>query len=136
MIAIDTNILVRVLVEEEDSAQCEQARSLLKQAQVVFLPQVVQVELIWVLESAYEFSKTDIVSVLQHLLESDFYRLQQEAAFTEALKRFKGGNAGFADSLISAESQAEQLELWTFDRKLGNYPGVVRLTEQSLSDLK
>ncbi|WP_093065922.1 PIN domain-containing protein [Thiothrix caldifontis] len=53
MIAVDTNILVRVLTNDEESpAQTEQARALVKAVKRVFVPQVVQVEFVWVLEQA------------------------------------------------------------------------------------
>jgi len=134
LIAIDTNVLVRIIVQDtEQQDQTLQAQTLIKKAGSAFIPQMVQVELVWVLEAAYKFSKPQVVSVLKHLLQSRFYRLQREDIFSLALERFKIGNAGFADSLIAVESQAENVELWTFDRKLSNQEGVVRLTEETLT---
>jgi predicted nucleic acid-binding protein len=54
MIAIDTNILIRLLVD--DKGQPEQVEAAWKQVKkegAVFIPQIVQVETVWVLESAY-----------------------------------------------------------------------------------
>jgi len=134
LIAIDTNVLVRIVVQDSDQqTQTQQAQALIKKAGSAFIPQMVQVELVWVLEAAYKFSKPQVVSVLRHLLESSFYRLQREDSFSLALERFQVGNAGFSDSLIAVESQSENIDLWTFDRKLSNQKGVVRLTEQTLA---
>ena len=134
MIAIDTNVLVRIVVQDSDQqTQTQQAQALIKKAGSAFIPQMVQVELVWVLEAAYKFSKPQVVSVLRHLLESSFYRLQREDSFSLALERFQVGNAGFADSLIAVESQTENVELWTFDRKLSKQKGAVRLTEETLT---
>ena len=122
-----------MIQDSDEQAQTHQAQALIKKAGSAFVPQMVQVELVWVLEAAYKFSKPQIVAVLQHLLGSSFYRLQREGSFSLALERFQIGNAGFADSLIAVESQAENIELWTFDRKLSKQEGVVILTEQSLN---
>lgn len=136
MIAVDTNVLVRILVQDtEQQKQTELAQELVKKAGIVFVPQMVQVELVWVLEAAYKFAKIDVVTALQYLLESSFYRLQREESFKAALERFQSGNAGFSDSLIAVESQFENVQLWTFDRKLSKQSGVVKLTEQALVEL-
>lgn len=135
MIAVDTNVLVRIVVRDENqSEQAQQAQQLVKAAGTVYVPQLVQVELVWVLEASYKLAKPDVVRVLRHLLESDFYQLQRESYFSVALDRFEASNAGFSDSLIATESQSEHVELWTFDRKLSKQPGVVRLTEQTLAE--
>lgn len=112
MIAIDTNILVRVLTDDEESPeQTRQARALVNAAGRVFVPQVVQVEFVWVLEQAYELEKAEVLSALQVLRDDSTYQLQHEPHFVEALERFRSGNAGFADSIIAVESKEEQLVL-------------------------
>ncbi len=62
MISIDTNVLIRILVE--DSGQKEQtriARELANSAKQVYIPQIVQVEMLWVLETAYKFDKQSVL---------------------------------------------------------------------------
>jgi predicted nucleic-acid-binding protein len=54
MIAIDTNILVRLLINDETAqAQVDLAKDLLKRAKQVYISQIVQIEMVWVLETAY-----------------------------------------------------------------------------------
>lgn len=68
MIAIDTNVLVRALTDDEESPdQTEQARALINKAGRVFVPQVVQVEFVWVLEQAYGLDKQQIIEALEVL---------------------------------------------------------------------
>lgn len=135
MIAIDTNVLVRVLTDDEESPeQTQLARALVKATKQVFITQIVQVEFVWVLEQAYELEKSQIIEALEILLHDSTYELQHTELFTQALERFKHGNAGFADSLIAVESQHAHLTLWTFDRKLSKQEGVTRLLSQSLAD--
>lgn len=134
LIAIDTNVLVRVLTDDEESPeQTQLARALVNAAKQVFITQIVQVEFVWVLEQAYELEKPQIIEALEILLHDSTYELQHMELFTKALERFKQSNAGFADSIIAAESQQAHVELWTFDRKLSKQEGVTRLLSQSLA---
>ena len=105
MIAIDTNVLVRVLTDDDASPeQTALARQLVKEAKAVYVPQIVQIELVWVLERAYGLDKAHILLALQLLRDSPMYQLQHQARFALAIERYRSSNAGFADSLIVAES--------------------------------
>ena len=69
MIALDTNVLVRFLVNDHP-AQAEAARSLLSELterDLGFICREVTVELVWVLERAYGFSRERIATVLESL---------------------------------------------------------------------
>ena len=134
MIAIDTNVLVRVLTDDEESPeQTQQARALVKAAERVFIPQVVQVEFVWVLEQAYGLEKSQIIGALEILRDNPAYDLQHSEHFAQALERFRHSNAGFADAIIAVESQQANIMLWTFDRKLSKQDNVQRLTTDSLA---
>ncbi len=137
MIAIDTNVLVRVLTDDEESPeQTQQARALVKAAGRVFVPQVVQVEFVWVLEQAYGIEKYQVIAALKILRDNPTYELQYPEHFIQALMRFRQSNAGFADSIIAVESQQANMTLWTFDRKLSKQEGVQRLLPASLAEFE
>ena len=128
MIAIDTNVLVRALTNDDESPeQTKLAQEFITSADKVFIPQIVQIEFVWVLERAYKVDKTNIIQALEILFNSSKYQLQHEDIFILALERFKASNAGFADSLIATESQQKGCKLWTFDRKLSHQENVCRL---------
>jgi predicted nucleic-acid-binding protein len=134
LISVDTNVLVRVLTDDTgDTEQTSQARQLVALAGTVFVSQIVQVELVWVLQSAYGLGKQDILLVLDELLERPAYHLQLSLSFEAALERFRNSNAGFADSLIAVEGLKSGNALWTFDRKLSHQDGVRRLTAEALA---
>lgn len=119
MIAVDTNVLARALIEEDSAPlQCILAREAIAEAGVVYVPQAVQIELVWMLDSIYALPKAQIVSALNHLRENHRYQLQSAALFSDALDAFVGGTADFPDYLILAEAKANGCELLTFDRKL------------------
>lgn len=119
MIALDTNVLVRALVDDPGEVrQCAAARAALRQAGEAFVPQAVQVETVWVLESAHGLPKPEIVSILEHLQENGAFHLQEPAQFAAALADFRRGGADFSDYLILAGARARGVPLLSFDRRL------------------
>jgi predicted nucleic-acid-binding protein len=125
MQAVDTNVLIRILVTDNQHAeQVKQARQFAIKAKKLFVTQIVQVELVWVLDSAYKLDKTDIIKVLLHLESNEAFHLQNDAEFSEALKIFQTNNVDFSDSLIWVESKARNCNIVTFDKKFCRLPNV------------
>lgn len=130
MIAVDTNILVRLMIDDPSAAkQMDLAKILLKKARQVFVPQVVQVELVWVLESAYGFDKAAVITVLKHLQQSVVFVLQQASQFDAALIHFENQPADFSDYLILSACLEDKHRLFTFDRKFARLQLVNLLKE-------
>jgi len=124
VIAVDTNVLVRILVE--DKGQMEQtnaARELAKSAGQIYVPQIVQVETVWVLGKAYGFDKSSIIKALEHLHNNMAFIMQNNDNYAKALEMFRNSNADFSDCLILAESMQQSLELFTFDKRLSRLKG-------------
>jgi predicted nucleic-acid-binding protein len=125
MIAVDTNVLVRALVDDpKEPRQSAVARARLTQAKQVYVPLIVQVEMVWVLGAAHELSKAEILSVLDHLHQNTAFHLQDRAQFEIALTEYRRGSADFADYLILAESRSMAAKLLTFDKRLQKSEGV------------
>lgn len=62
MIAVDTNVLVRILVDDPgQSGQVKRARALAGEAGEVHVPLIVLVETVWVLETSYGLPKPAIL---------------------------------------------------------------------------
>jgi predicted nucleic-acid-binding protein len=128
LIAVDTNVLVRLLIDDPQSQdQVVAARALLKEQGPVLVPRIVQVELVWVLESAYQFNKQSVVQAMGHLSVSPLYVLQNDKQFQRAIDKFAQHNADFSDCLILEEASTLNCELFTFDRKLSRLNGVNRV---------
>jgi len=124
VIAIDTNVLIRILVEDTGQAdQTRMARELANAAGQVYLPQIVQVETVWVLETAYKFNKTSILKILEHIQANRAFILQNYDMFSAALDIFRNCNADFSDCLILAESRKAKMTLYTFDKRLSRQDG-------------
>ena len=84
MIAIDTNVLVRVLVNDPKAEeQCQLARDLIITNKDIWVCRIVLVETVWVLQSSYKFSKDQIVAVLEKLIEHPSIHLEDAVAVCE-----------------------------------------------------
>lgn len=132
MIALDTNVLVRFLVESTDEpTQSERARTLvadsLAAGEEVLLPLVVVVETVWVLKSVARFGKPQLLAVVQDLLESGL-TLDDGELVREALETWRTGQGDFADYVIGAQARARgAAQVYTFDAKLARSPGYALL---------
>lgn len=128
MIALDTNLLARLLLRD-DARQHTRVRQLLAQEQDFTAPVTVVLELVWVLE-VNGCSTDDIVRGLKLLLGLPNFKPQQADALHQALQWYAQG-VDFADALHLALSGTSE-ELATFDKafarkagKLGTVPPVV-----------
>ena len=127
MISLDTNILVRIFVDDaEHPEQCTKARDIVNEYQTVYVSQVVQVETVWVLSRAYGFSRKEIMLVLESLLNNQSFRLENEIIFTAAIPLYCSSNIDFSDAIILQTSVTNKLKLLSFDKKLQKQGGVVK----------
>lgn len=129
MLGIDTNELVRFLVQD-DIDQFEKARKLIKRevtaGRRVLINQLVLMESEWVLRSRYSEPKNKIIEALSGLLEADDVQLEDEAVIEEALYMWKDSNADFADCLIAAKNRRLGYGATaTFDAKAARLAGFV-----------
>ena len=130
MIALDTNVLVRFLVRD-DEAQAESARSLLASLsaeQPGFVCREVTLELVSVLERAYGFTRNQIADVLEQLVSTEALVVEAAADIAQAAYRYGTGDAGFSDLMIlAAAERSRALPLYTFDQKAARLEGVTLL---------
>jgi predicted nucleic-acid-binding protein len=114
MVALDTNILARLLMAD-DAKQFAQARELLSLKKDFTAPIAVMLELVWVLET-YELSSAEISEALNKLLALPNFKPAQETELREAISLY-GQGLDFADALHwCLRAGAEQLV--TMDRKM------------------
>jgi len=124
VIAVDTNVLVRILADDPGQpAQVRAARDLASGAKQVFVPLIVQVETVWVLESGYGLSKETVVQSLEHLEVNQAFVLEDAELCQRALALFRSSKADYSDCLILCACRALDLKLFTFDKRLGRLAG-------------
>lgn len=109
MIGLDTNVLVRFLVRD-DEEQFERARKLIRRqaqgGQPVRISLLVLLETEWVLRSRYKLNKGEILSAFSELLSTVDMSFEDEPSIEEALFVWKDSPAQFADCLIGARHRA------------------------------
>jgi predicted nucleic-acid-binding protein len=126
MHAIDTNVLVRLLVRD-DSRQLDIAEKFVVKG--AWVSHVVLVETLWVLDAVYERSAEQIEAAVERLLAHADLTLQDGDVVAAALGQFRAKPAlGFSDCLVlEIARKAGHLPLGTFDRQLGKVAGAERL---------
>ena len=126
--AVDTNLLVRLFVND-DKAQAAKARALFDrhadEAAVLWIADIVLVELVWALDRTYGRSRADIAAALRALLGNATVQLDSAAAVAEALASYERGPADFVDCLLASKAAHHGCEsVRAFDRKMRGLPGV------------
>jgi predicted nucleic-acid-binding protein len=119
MIALDTNVLIRLIIDDKEAfEQCQLAKIKVEQATSVYIANIVLLEVIWVLESRYKFSKSDIIIALNAVLSFQKFKFDRKATIIMAINIYETSSVSFNDCLIFASAEAKGLELFTFDKKL------------------
>lgn len=127
MIALDTNVLARFLTQD-DPDQARAASDLISDLTVDspgFICREVLVELVWVLQRGYKFSRTDISSVLEGLLSASELVIDEADAIGSILQLYETKGFGFSDLMIrQAARRSGSHHLATFDKKAALLDGV------------
>jgi len=127
METFDTNVLVRLLVEDDpqQSAAALRCWTQALNSGGVFLPKLVLVEAIWVVGRAYHFDSQSIANAVNALLKTHGLVVEDKADVTAALNAYTTGTADFSDYLIleSARS-ATALPVHTFDKRFARHADV------------
>lgn len=102
MIGIDTNVLIRYLMldDETQSAIASEFIESLSVENPGFISLVAVVETTWVLSRSYNLRREEVVQVLEALLRSRELIVDDSADVLRALRKFQAGKAVFADCLI------------------------------------
>ena len=129
MIALDTNVLVRYLVED-DAKQSAAAAALIDRVmaddETLFVSDVVVCETVWVLSVSYDIRRPEIAAVLRNLLRARHLAFSAADQLIRALDAYEAGKGDFADYLIREHARAADCEgVATFDRALLRERGFV-----------
>ena len=125
MKALDTNVLVRFLVKD-DAGQAQQVYSLFKQAendhQRLFVPMLVVLETIWVLQAVYYVDDQDILAALNDLLLMPVLLFEAQPVLHAFIGTAKGSNFDLADVLIAHTARGFNCDsVLTFDKKAAKF---------------
>ena len=126
VIAVDTNVLVRLLVVDDEKQTQAATRYLsahCSSAEPALVSDIVLVECAWVLSDVYEYSRAQVGDAIDGLLATAQLRAANPTGIGAALQRFRASTADFADCLIGVNNVSSGCEYTaTFDRKASKLP--------------
>jgi predicted nucleic-acid-binding protein len=122
MIALDTNVLVRYLVDD-DEEQSMRAADFIEAAiaaeERLFVSDIVVCELVWVLAGAYRIGRSGIDHTLAELVRARHLQFESTDRLTRALRSFRSGRGDLADYLVQEHAREAGCDnVVTFDRVL------------------
>ncbi len=125
MIGIDTNVLVRYLLQD-DPVQSRLASELMESNCNPNSPGLLSIisacELVWVLDSAYGYNRSQISVVLKGILSCPELQIERSDLLWQALADYEKGGAGFSDYLIAHANKANGAEItYTFDKRASRH---------------
>jgi len=136
MIAIDTNVLLRYLLND-DKNQAAKAQKLLYGKEPILITDVVLVETVWTLKGKkYQLGKPELIAVLQALFKEPNIRFEDGQTVWMALNDYRktkptgGKDVDFSDALIISKAKfvasAQKVNfsgVYTFDLAAQKLPG-------------
>ena len=138
MSTLDTNVLVRYLVCD-DVEQAHAARSLLEglsSTRPGFICREVAIELVWVLERAYRFSRDQIATVLEELVSTEGLVVEAAGDVVRASSGYRRGGVRFSDLMIlAAAERAGTRPVCTFDRSFARLEGAALVEDATIGEL-
>ena len=121
MIALDTNLLVRLLTND-DPRQSALVQAWLRDnatpSAPAYVDHLVLCELAWVLERSYGYAREEIQIALATMLQHAYLKIESPGAVRQALMLYSDGPADFSDYLLAARAQAAGFSpVLTLDKK-------------------
>ena len=130
--SLDTNILVRYIVKDDDRQSIVVAKVFeqhIRKSESLWVPVTVMLELEWVLRSRYKFSKGDVIRAMSALLATFELEFESEGALEQALSSYEDGSADYAEYLhLALARNGDALPFLTFDEKASKASGAKLLT--------
>ena len=126
MRAVDTNVLVRLVVRDE-ADQVRAAEEFI--ASGGWVSHLVLAATLWVLDAVYERTPKQIATAVDMLLNHQHLTVQDADVVAAATERFrKRPSLGFSDCLVlESARKVGHLPLGTFDRDFAKLDGAMRL---------
>ena len=127
MIGLDTNVLVRYIMQD-DPRQSPKATAIVESLDGVssaYVTLVSMVELGWVLTASFELTRAQVSQALDAILRTKQFKIENADQVIRALRVFKLGKSDFADCLIErSANSAGCVKTVTFDVKAAKHAGM------------
>ena len=121
MIGLDTNVLVRYILQDDPEQAVTAERLIESQCTAQspgYISILVLVELAWVLTTGYGYKKQHVASTIHQILITNEFMVEDRETVWAAMREFERGSSDFADCLISHRNHTQGCtQTFTFDRK-------------------
>lgn len=116
MNGLDTNVLIRYLVADDETQAAKAKRYI--ESGPSYINCIVLSEMVWVLESAYGYDKDAIIIALERLLSTHEVEVEDADVALAALHNYRRSTAGFTDCLIAHRNAVHGCsETGSFDKR-------------------
>jgi predicted nucleic-acid-binding protein len=126
MTALDTNILVRFLVRDDErqaQAVYKRFRKAESQRETLFVPLLVVLEMMWVLDSVYAKSRDEILEAFDNLKGMTILKFEKEHVVQAIIANGKNTGIELPDLLVALSAKSDGSDsVITFDRKAAKHP--------------
>lgn len=112
---IDANVILRYLLNDIEE-MANEAEKIIKFGAFT-VPEVIA-EVVYVLKSVYKVERREISNAILEILKE--IEIEHKNVINEAVKIFSETNLDFVDCILIAYSKFENVEIFSFDKKLNN----------------
>lgn len=131
MIGLDTNVLVRYIMQD-DPKQSPKATEIVESLEGVgsgYVTLVSIVELVWVLSASFELTRSQVAQALDGIIRTKQFKIENADQVIRALRVFKVGKSDFADCLIERSADSAGCEKTiTFDVNASKHAGMILIS--------
>ncbi|BBJ27815.1 PIN domain-containing protein [Athalassotoga saccharophila] len=128
---IDTNVFLRYFTAD-DPEKSKNSLELLKKIEngeeMVTTSSLVIFETIFTLEHSYKVPRSDILQLLEPILNLKGLSLENKSTFIKALKIYSGGTFSFADAFnVAVMKKMNIKEIYSYDRDFDKIDEIKRI---------
>src|SRR3989344_7648773 len=120
-VLVDTNVFIRFLLNDIP-AQVEKAEELFYKAKKgiieIIIPEIVIFEIEFILSKYYGLPKTSIVEKINSILSQEYFTVEYKNVFLKSIAIYQKEKLSLVDCFLLAKANIEELELFTFDKKI------------------
>lgn len=119
--SVDTNILLRLLIKDDDIKRkaCERLLEKAKRKEVyLYILPIVVMEVVWVLEKYYKLDRKTVRELTEAIMNTPELHIEMEDVFRKALRLYEEKNVKFADAVIGYWGLEKGLSIvYTYDER-------------------
>jgi len=127
LIGLDTNVVIRYLVQDDKKQSAAATRFIEKSLTTDspgYISQIILCEIVWVLQRCYGVTKQQLRDIIEGLLTTKQLIVENVEVAWKALRAYDANSADFCDALIGqANVQSGCEHTVTFDKKAASLPG-------------